>query len=64
LNCGGKLIPAIDTIAASLYPLSDDWLAAISYLQRAPHETEKATLFVIKTLKLVFCDLKGENPLN
>jgi hypothetical protein len=30
----GKPIPAIYTIAASLFPLSDDWLSAISYLQR------------------------------
>ncbi len=30
LNCGRKLIPAIDAIAASLCPLSDDWLASIS----------------------------------
>jgi hypothetical protein len=37
LICSGKLIPAIDKIAASLFPLSDDWLSAISYLQREPH---------------------------
>jgi hypothetical protein len=37
-NCSGKLIPAIGTIGASLLPLSDDWLSAISYLQRKPHE--------------------------
>jgi hypothetical protein len=37
LNGSGKLIPAIGTIAASLFPLTDDWLSAISYLQREPH---------------------------
>jgi hypothetical protein len=37
LNCSGTLILAIDTIAASLFPLSDDRLSAISYLQREPH---------------------------
>ncbi len=37
LNCSGRLIPAIGTIAASLFPLSAGWLTAISYLQRTPH---------------------------
>jgi hypothetical protein len=36
-NRSGRLIPVIDTIAASLIPLRADWLPAISYLQRAPH---------------------------
>jgi hypothetical protein len=31
LNCSGRLIPAIYTIAASAFSLSDDWLSAISY---------------------------------
>jgi hypothetical protein len=35
LNCGGRLIPAIGTIAASLFLLSADWLPALSYLQGA-----------------------------
>jgi hypothetical protein len=47
LNCSGKLIPAIDTIAASLLPLSDDWLTAISYLQREPMEMDKPPFFVL-----------------
>jgi hypothetical protein len=38
LNCSGKLILAIGTIAASLFPLSDDLLSAVSYLQGEPHE--------------------------
>jgi hypothetical protein len=38
LNGSGKLIPPIGTMAASLFPLTDDWLSAISYLQREPHE--------------------------
>ncbi len=37
LTCSEKLIPAIGSIAASLFPLSADWLPAISYLQRTPH---------------------------
>jgi hypothetical protein len=41
LNCSGRLIPTIDTIAASLFPPSDDWLSAVSYLQREPHEMDK-----------------------
>jgi hypothetical protein len=36
----------------------------IRILQRTPHETEYATLFVIKTLKTVFFYLKGDGPLN
>jgi hypothetical protein len=59
LNCGGKLIPAIDTIAASLYLLSDDWLAAISYLQRASNETEKAHIICYKEAETVFLRFKG-----
>jgi hypothetical protein len=38
LNGSGKLIPAIGTIEASLFPLTDDWLSAISYLQWELHE--------------------------
>ncbi len=64
LNCSGKLIPAIDTIAASLFPLSDDWLSAISYLQREPHENRQATFFCLKPLKKIFGNLKDEVPLN
>jgi hypothetical protein len=30
------IIPAIDRIAASLFPLSADWLATITYLQQLP----------------------------
>jgi hypothetical protein len=37
-NCDGKLIPAINRIAASQFPLSADCLVTISYLQRAPHQ--------------------------
>jgi hypothetical protein len=49
LNCSGKLIPATDTISASLFPLSDDWLSAISYLQQKPHFFSEAaeTIFEI-----------------
>ncbi len=34
-------IPSIDTIAASLIPLSADWLPALSYLQRDPIDLDK-----------------------
>jgi hypothetical protein len=36
----------------------------IRILQRTPHETKYATLFVIKTLKMFFFYLKGDGPLN
>jgi hypothetical protein len=63
-NCSGKLIPAIGTIAASLFPLTDDWLSAIRYLQREPHENGSATFFCLKPLKMIFFNLKDEFPLN
>jgi hypothetical protein len=37
LNCSGRLIPAIEKKATSLFSLSADWLPPISYLQWAPH---------------------------
>jgi hypothetical protein len=49
-----ELIPAIYTIATSLFPLSDDWLSAISYLQREPHENGKATFFCLNPLNMIF----------
>jgi hypothetical protein len=49
-----KLIPAIGTIAASLFPLTDDWLSAVSYLQQEPHENGYATHFCLKPLKKIF----------
>jgi hypothetical protein len=36
-NSSRKLIPAINKIAANQFPLSADWLATVSYLQRVPH---------------------------
>ncbi len=33
----GRLVSAIDTTVASLFLLSEDWLSAISYLQRASY---------------------------
>ncbi len=45
-----RLIPTIDIIAAILFPLSDDWLSAISYLQREPHGDGYATFFCLKLL--------------
>jgi hypothetical protein len=64
LNGSGKLIPTIGTIAASLFPLTDDWLSAISYLQRKPHENGKATFFCLKPLKTIFFNLKDKVTLN
>jgi hypothetical protein len=61
LNCSGKLIPAIYTIVASLFPLSDDWLSAITYLQREPHENGEATFFVLSRWKQ-FLKFKGRGP--
>jgi uncharacterized protein involved in cysteine biosynthesis len=34
LKGSGNFIPAIGTIVASLFLLTDDWLSAISYLQQ------------------------------
>jgi hypothetical protein len=39
-NNSGRLIPTIDTIAASLFPLSDDSLSTISYLQKERMEMD------------------------
>ncbi len=64
LICSSKLIPAIDNIAASLFPLSDDWLSAISHLQREPRGNGSATFFCLKPLKTFFWNLKDEVPLN
>ncbi len=62
LICSGKLIPAIDKIAASLFPLSDYWLSAISYLQREPHmEMDKPHFFVLSRWKR-FLKFKGRGP--
>ncbi len=36
-NRSGRLIPAIETIAASLFTQPAGWLTAISYLLRMPH---------------------------
>jgi hypothetical protein len=44
----GKNISAIDTIAASLFPLSDDLLPAISNFQWALHGYEEATFLQFK----------------
>jgi hypothetical protein len=41
LNCNGKLIPAINRIVASRFPLSGDWLAAISFYCVRPIEMNK-----------------------
>jgi hypothetical protein len=40
LNCSRRLIPAINTIAASLSPLSAGWLTAISYIFAGGHPIE------------------------
>jgi hypothetical protein len=46
-----RLIPAVDTIAASLFPLSAGWLTAISYLQRMlrPIELDKPHILSLAT---------------
>jgi hypothetical protein len=56
----GKLIPAVDTIAASLFPLSDDWLSAIRYLIFAAGAPWKwiSYIFCLKLLKTIFRNLK------
>jgi hypothetical protein len=54
LNCSGRLIPAMDTIAESLFPLSDDWLSAISYLQREHMEMNKPHFLVLSRKKQFF----------
>jgi hypothetical protein len=38
---GRRLIPAIDEMVASLFPLSADWPSAISYFQRGPIDINK-----------------------
>jgi hypothetical protein len=40
LHYSGRLIPAIDTIAASLFPLSDDLLSTVSFLQKERMEMD------------------------
>jgi hypothetical protein len=64
LNCSRILIPVIDTIAASLCPLSDDWLSAISYLQQEPMEIDKPHYFVLCHWNWFFCYLKDKVPSN
>jgi hypothetical protein len=54
-------MPAIDLIAASLFPLSDDWLSAISYLQQEPHEMDKLHR-LSKAAENDFLKFKGRGP--
>jgi hypothetical protein len=42
---------AIDTIAESLFPLSDKWLSAVNYLKWSPMEIDKPHVFVLSTWK-------------
>ncbi len=59
MDYSGRLIPAIDTIAACLCPLSAAWLPAISNLPQAPSlYTYVRNRFWLKLLKSVFCDWK------
>ncbi len=53
-KCGGRLIPAIGTIAASLFLLSADWLPALSYLQGGPIEMNKPHIFGLSCLNRFF----------
>jgi hypothetical protein len=46
LSCWWRLIPALDTIAASLWPLCDDWRPLITDLQRAL-DMHEPYLFVV-----------------
>ncbi len=64
LKCSGKLIPAIDTIAASSFPLSDDWLPLWAICSGSPIEMDKPPLFCSKQLKTNLWNLKDEVPLN
>jgi hypothetical protein len=41
LTCSGRPILAIGSIAASLFPLSADWLCAISHCSGRPIEMDK-----------------------
>jgi hypothetical protein len=45
LNCSRRLIPAICSVAESLFLVSADWLSAFIYLQRVPHWNGLATYF-------------------
>jgi hypothetical protein len=55
LNCSGRLFPAIDTIAATKFLLSDNWLSAISYICSAsPIEDINKAYFCLKPLKTIF----------
>jgi hypothetical protein len=46
-NYSGRLIPAVDTIAASLFPLSASWLSAISYCSGRPIELDKLHILAL-----------------
>jgi hypothetical protein len=62
LACSRRLIPAIGSITARLFPLSADWLPAISYLQQVPHCPLKwiSQIFWLKLLKLGFLQFKDK----
>jgi hypothetical protein len=65
LNCTERLIPAIDTIAASLFLLSADSPSAISYLQQCPIDIVKPQFFDIQqAAETGFCASKSKFPLN
>jgi hypothetical protein len=49
----GRLIPAIDTIAASLFPQSEDWLSAIM----GPGGYGEAAFFLFSAVETSFNDL-------
>jgi hypothetical protein len=47
LVCSWRLIPAIDSVAASLFPLLAGWLTVISYLQWHPSELDKPHILAL-----------------
>jgi hypothetical protein len=62
LNCRGRLIPAFDTTAVSLFQLSDGLLYQL-FAAGAPWKW-KSHIFCLKPLKLVYCNLLEEVLLN
>jgi hypothetical protein len=67
LKCSIRLVPAIDTIAASLFLLVDNWLSTISYLQGHsmdiywPHILSSAAEIGILLFKGIFKETPWRN---
>jgi hypothetical protein len=61
LNCSGRLFPAVDTIAASLLPLSAGWLTAISFCSGRPIQLDRPHILALAA-EIVFLLLKEQVP--